>query len=627
MAYSSRSRWLAALAALTLPLSAWSAHAYAQFGQPKYPADFAHFDYVNPAAPKGGKLTLSVVSQNSSFDKFNPFTLKGRPAPGLTELLFETLTVLSLDEPNTQYGLLAEDIDVAPDFSAVTFRLRPQARFNNGDPVTAADVVYSFRTLTSKAASPRFKSYFAEIASVEARDVRTVHFTFKRPGRDLPFVAGSLPVFSPKWGRNADGSTTAFDALRLETPVASGPYLIDKAQSGADIRYRLNPDYWARELPVRRGFNNFGLVIYKLYKDRDTQVAGLRALDYDFMSETQMRYWCCQYIGKHFNNKTLIKEVLPHQNPPAMNGWVVNLRRERFRDPNVRLALNHALDFEWINDKIFASEFKRVTSYFTGTPLAATGLPGADELKLLEPHRAELPPEVFGPMFEQPSNRQPGDLRRNLTRALELFAKAGWHNRDGVLRNAKGEPFVIDISAGRTQSPFMEPIYLNLSKLGIQVRKVVADAATTRERTNRFDFDYLSVNLRESRLPASELWRVFNSKAADRNGSENLAGVKSAAVDDLLQKLQDANTPAEQQTAARALDRVLIHSHYFIPWRYLTHHYLMYHQRLKRPSVLPRYYGGTDWAVSTWWDSTATTPATPLRQAGRPQPATPRQPT
>ncbi|GAB3255899.1 extracellular solute-binding protein [Chitinimonas naiadis] len=604
-------RWLVAGIASLLAAPSLAAHAYAQFGQPKYPAGFDHFDYANPAAPRGGNITLSVTSQNSSFDKFNPFSLKGKPAPGLNELLFETLTTLSLDEPNTQYGLLAEDIAVAPDFSSVTFRLNPKARFNNGDPVTARDVKYSFGILTSRKASPRFKSYFAEIAEVTVVDPRTIRFDFKRKGRDLPFVAGSLPVFSPKWGVSALGKVD-FDKLRLELPIASGPYVIDKAQSGSDIRYRRNPDYWGSDIAVRRGFYNFGEVTYKLYKDRDTQVAGLRALDYDFFSETQMRYWCCQYIGKHFDNKELLKEKLPHANPPSMNGWIVNLRRERFRDPRVREALNYAMDFEWVNQKIFDSEFKRVNSYFSGTPLAARGLPSEAERKLLAPYEKDLPPAVFGPMFEQPTTHAPHTLRENLTKALDLFAAAGWHNRDGVLRNAKGEPFEIEIAASRGQSPFMEPIYLNLSKLGIVVRKNVTDAATSRERTNRFDFDYLSVSLREARLPAGELWRTFNSKDADRPGSENLTGVKSAAVDALIEKLQDASSPEEQQTVARALDRVLIHGHYFIPWRYLTDHYLLYNQRLKRPAVVPSYYGANEWVLSNWWDSTA-------QQAGKPR--------
>ncbi len=591
-----------ALALLTGVLAAgqaMAAHAVAQFGEPKYPPDFKHFDYANPQAPKGGRLTLSSMS--SSFDKFNPFSLRGRAAPGLSELVFETLTTLSLDERNTQYGLLAQDIEVAADFGSVVFRLHPQAKFSNGDPVTAKDVKYSFGVLTSRKASPRFKSYFSEIEDVSVVDRLTVKFTFKRPGRDLSFVAGSLPVFSPKWSLDAKGEKIEFDKLRLEKPIASGPYVIDKADEGSNISYRRNPDYWGQNIPVRRGSFNFDVVDYKLYKDRDTQVAALRAREYNFFSEVQMRYWCCQYIGKHFDSGELVKEVLPHSNPPSMNGWVVNLRRERFADPRVRQALNYTLDFEWINGKIFDNEFKRVQSYFSGTPLAATGLPSEAELKLLEPYRSQLPPEVFGPMFEQPTNNRPGDIRRNLKKALELFAQAGWTNKDGVLRNAKGEPFVLEVAGSRNQSPFTDPIYRNLAVVGIVVQKKLSDAATTRRRMNQFDYDYASVSLREARMPGGELWRNFNSKDADVPGSENVAGVKSPVVDELIKKLMDANSQAELETTAKALDRVLIHGHYFIPWRYLTKHYLIYNKSLERPKTLPTYYAANEWATQFWW--------------------------
>ncbi|MFZ6045412.1 extracellular solute-binding protein [Pseudomonas sp. CR3202] len=594
--------------------SATAAHAIAYFGEPKYPADFQHFAYVNPDAPKGGSLAMSLVTTNSSFDKYNPYSLRGTPAPGLIELVFETLTVNGLDELNTQYGLLAEQIQVADDLTSVTFRLNPRARFSNGDPVTANDVLHSYQTLTGEQASPRFKAYFAEIAGVQVLGPLEVRFTFKRAGRDLSFIAGSLPVFSAKWGLQADGTRLGFGELRFEEPIASGPYRIEKGISGRSIVYRRNPDYWAREQPVRRGQFNFDSIVYKLYKDRATQVSALRAGDYDFLSENQMRYWCCQYIGQRFDDGELIKREFVHKNPPAMNGWVLNLRKERFQDRRVREALNYALDFEWINDKIFDGEFKRVDSYFANSELAARGLPSADELKLLEPYRSDLPADVFGPMFEQPTTVPPARLRDNLAKALELFAEAGWHNRGGVLRNAKGEPFVLEVAGTRAQSPFTDPIYLNLSKIGIVVRKKLADAATSRRRMAQFDYDYASLALREARMPGDELWRNFNSADADRPGSENILGLKSPVVDALITHLLEANSQAELQVAARALDRVLIHNHYVIPWRYLDKHYLIYHQRLHAPDTLPLYYGANEWVIGTWWDTTANPP----RLASRP---------
>ena len=589
-----------------LSASAWAAHAVAQFGEPKYPATFTHFDYVNPDAPKAGTLNLSTVSQNSSFDKYNPFTLKGKVAPGVLELVFETLTVNSLDETNTQYGLLADDIQLAPDFSSTTFHINPQAKFSNGDPVTAKEVKYAFDTLTSRQASPKFKAYFSEITRLVVVDDHTVRFEFSRKGRDLSFVAGSLPVFSPKWGVKANGEKTPFEQLRLEQPLASGAYSIEASPSGQNVIYRRNPGYWGRDIPVRRGSLNFDTIVYKLYKDSDTQVAAMRAGDFDFFSETRMRYWCCQFIGKRFDDGELIKEQVVHHNFSAMNGYVFNLRRERFNDPKVRQALSLAYDWQWLNYKIFDDQFERQDSYFAHTPLQAKGLPSAAEIKLLEPYRAELDPAVFGPVVEQVSTKPPNSLRKNMAKALELFAQAGWHNTDGVLRNSKGEAFEIEVPGGRGNM-LLDAFFLNLQKLGIVlITRATTDPAADRVRMKNFDYDFTSVAFREARDPAAELWRNLNSAGADVPGSENIIGVKSHVVDDLIKKLYESSTQEEQETAAHALDRVLLHGYYVLPWRYLNHHYLIYHKRLQRPNVLPLYYAAYEWVINTWWDGSGT---------------------
>ena len=600
-----------------LPLTpVWAAYAFAQFGSPKYPASFTHFDYVNPAAPKGGVINLSLVSANSRFDKFNPFSLKGQVAPGLLDLSFETLAINSLDEPNTIYGLLADDIQVAADFGSVTFHINPLARFNNGDAVKASDVLYSFTTLTGKKASPRFKSYFAEISGVKVIDNATSRFDFSRKGRDLVFVAASLPVFSPKWGLKADGTRVPFDALRLQKPITTGPYTITTTDTGAlDVVYQRNKNYWADDLPVRRGFYNFGKVVYKLYKDRDTQVTAIRAGNYDYISEPQARYWCCQYIGKRFDDGEYIKKSFANLNPPAMNGWVVNTRQEKFKDPRVREALNYLLDFQWINQKILNGEYKRQDSYFARTSMQAKGLPDAAELKLLEPFRAELPPAVFGPAYQQPDSSGPGGFRNNLKKALDLFAAAGWHYSDGWLRNAQGQPFEITLTGARfDQSPHTETVKLNLLKAGVKLNQKLADAATSRRLMNDFDYDYTTLSLRDSRLQVTELWRTFNSQDADVKGSGNIIGVKSPAVDFLLQKMLTAQTRQEEDVAGRALDRVLLQSHYFIPFRYLDHHNIIYNHRLQYPKQLPSYYGPDEWVLGTWWDgSVQATPGKPVQ--------------
>ena len=591
-------------AAMLVP--AFAAHAVAQFGEPKYPPDFPNFDYVDVHAPKGGRISLSIVTQTSSFDKLNPFSLKGRTAPGLSEpLVFETLAFLGLDERNSMYGLLADDIQVAPDLGSVTFHLNSKACFSNGDAVTAEDVRYSYSQLTGKDASPRFKSYFSDIAAVEVVDALTVRFTFKRKNITFAFVAGSLPVFSPKWGLNPDGSRTPFNELLLQPPIGSGPYLVERATGGLNIQFRRRADYWAAELPIRRGMFNFDVVTYQLYKDADTQVAALRGGNFDFFSETRMRYWVAQYIGPRFDSGELVKLVIPHSNPAAITGFVFNLRQERLQDVRVRRALNYAFDWEYINSKILDNEFKRVNSFFAETPLAATGLPGADELAILEPFRDQLLPEVFGPMVIQPTTAGQGGLglRPNLAKAVALFAEAGWILQNGELRNAKGERFELSMPAIRGQSPLNDPYEHNLRRLGIKIDKDLADAAVTRAKLNEFDFDYASATIRESRNPAQELWRAFNSKAADTKGSENLAGVKNEVVDKLIIKLRDAKSESEYIATGRALDRVLMHYAYVLPYRYLVKHYLMFNRRLSRPSVLPKFFAANEWALSTWWDS------------------------
>jgi microcin C transport system substrate-binding protein len=597
--------YVVAISFLVVAVNTHASNGFAQFGEPKYPAGFQYFDYVNPNAPKGGELNLSNTGVNSSFDKFNPFNLKGRPAPGLLELVFETLAIYSLDEPNTHYGLLAEDIQVADDFSWVQYRLRKNARFSNHDPVLAEDVKYSFDTLTSPKASPAFSSYFSEIERADIIDELRIRFTFKRKGRDLVFVAGSLPVFSPKWGITASGERIPFENISTETPIGSGPYQIEKAIQKRTISYKRDEGYWGKDLPVRRGTLNFDHVNYKLYKDRDTQVSALRSGDYDVFSENQMRYWCCQYIGKRFDSGELKKELFPHKNPGIMTGYAYNLRREKFQDVRVRKALIYAFDFDWVNQKIFDNYFNRVSSYFFETPLQAKGLPSAAELAILEPYKDQLDPAVFGEFVKLPATKPAGNIRENLIHAKDLLEQAGWVYRDGALRNSKNEIFTIEVSGSRGPNLLLDGYYFNLKKLGIVVEERTTDAATSRNRLKNFDYDFTNFGLREARIPGAELWRTFNSKAASQPGSDNVVGVKSTVIDDLIKRLMNANSQPEAEAIGKALDRVLMHGWYIQPWRYLSDHYVVYHSRLRRPETLPIYYNANEWMIATWWDSTA----------------------
>jgi len=579
---------------LSLAASATAEHAIALYGQPKYAADFQHFDYADPAAPKGGTLRLSAGYQATSFDKLNPYTLRGKPAPGLIELVFETLAVYSLDEGTTQYGLIADDIAVAPDQRSVTFHINPAARFSNGEKITAADVKYSFDRLTGEGAAPRFRLYFAGIERAVILDPATVRFEFERSSHELAFVAGTIPVFSPRWGEGR-----SFADVQTDTPIASGPYLVDRPDYGrGTITYRRDPNYWAANLPARRGSHNFDRIVYMLYRDYDLQVEAFKAGEFDVMVEGKARNWCCVYTGGRFASGELTKRLFPHTNVPGMNGYVFNLRRERFQDVRVRKALGLALDFEWINKNIFYGEYKHPYSYFSNSELAASGMPSAEELKLLEPWRAQLDPAVFGPMVQEPST----SLRENLIEGQRLLAAAGWTYRDGALRNSRGEPFVIEASLSEgIPLPRIETYLRNLTRYGIVIKRRLGDQVAQRKSMQTFDYDMSMVLFRESRIPGSDLHARLNSADADEPGSENIIGVKSPVIDALIERLGTANSADDIKTAARALDRVLMHGYFVVPERYSYEHRVAYRSNLGYAPQLPDFYAPYEWVLSHWW--------------------------
>ncbi|WP_069706668.1 extracellular solute-binding protein [Burkholderia seminalis] len=588
-------------AALATP-AAHAVYAIAQYGEPKYPPGFKHFDYVNPDAPKGGTLVLANPNRLTSFDKFNPFTMRGNPAPGI-DMLFESLATGSSDEPASAYGLLADDIDVAPDRRSVTFHLNPRARFSNGDRVTAHDVKFSFDTLKSKQAAPQFGAYFAEIAKAVVVDPATVRFEFRSANRELPLIAGGVPVFSRKWGVRADGSRIPFDQLAFEQPIGSGPYLIERYDNGRTITYRRNPAYWGADLPVRIGTNNFERIVYKLYGDGVARLEAFKAGEYDVLVEYIARNWTRRDVGKRFDSGELVKREFRQHNGAGMQGFFMNLRRPLFRDARVRQALDLAFDFEWLNRQLFYSAYTRLDSYFADTDLQATGMPGEGELKLLEPLRAQLDPAVFGPMVTQPDTNPPGSLRANLLKARALLAQAGWTYRDGALRNAKGEPFAFEIldDAGGAMEGVVTAYQRNLAKLGIAVRFRTADFALLQKRLDAFDYDMTTIRLPGVQVPGAEQYSRYASKFADEPGSDNLIGLKSPAVDALLHALGTAQTREDLLDATHALDRVLMHGYYAVPQWYSTTHRIAYKRSLAYPQTLPLYYSAEGWVVSTWW--------------------------
>lgn len=592
-------------------------HAYAQFGDVRYPAGFTHFAYVNPQAPKGGQITLVPPTRQSNFDKYNPFTLKGSAPPALLGMLFDTLLVGNMDEPTTAYGLLASDVHVPADRLSVTFTLNPLARFHNGDPVLAADVQHSFERLTSKEAAPQYRTYFGEVKSAMALSERRIRFDFVRPNRELPLIVGSLPVFSRKWG--LEGSRhKAFDQMVMEVPVASGPYRIGPVEFGRDITYVRDPGYWARDLNVRKGQFNFDRITYKIYKDSTAQLEAFKAGEFDYMQSFVAREWARAFTGRAFDKGELVKAELPHGNAGDFQGFQFNLRRDKFKDVRVRQAIALAMDFEWLNRQLFYNAYARVRGYFVASDFEAKGRPGADELKLLEPLRARLPAAVFEQDVPQPPETQLAldsghTLRDHLRQARDLLQAAGWTYRDGSLRNAQGQALSIEFldssgSMGRVVTPFAK----NLERLGIQVQYKVVDFALLQKRMDVFDFDIVSNRMVGSEAPGTELLERFGSRSADTEGSGNILGLKDAAVDALLDKVISANTRPELVSSLRALDRVLRHGHFAVPhWYGAVHRVSWRSAAFERPNLLPRYYQPESLVTTIWWAKSAG--ATPMK--------------
>jgi microcin C transport system substrate-binding protein len=575
---------------------AFAAHAFSLYDTPKYPAGFKHFDYVNPDAPRGGELFLANPDRRTSFDKFNPFSLKGVSAAGVSNLMFETLAVGSSDEIATMYGLLAEDMELAPDRMSMTFRLNPKARFNNGDPVTAADVKYSFDTLVAKGA-PQFKSIFADVRQAVVIDNRTVRFDFKTLNRELPLIVGGVPVFSRKWGAN-----TSFDKIQLDPPIATGPYLIDRYDVGRSISYKRDPNYWGSDVPSRAGMYNFGRIVYRFYKDDVARLEAFKAGEFDLVVEYSAKNWARSYIGPKFKSGEIIKRELPHSNGAGMQGFVMNLRRGQFADIRVRKALGLALDYEWMNRQLFYNQYKRIYSFFNNSELASSGTPSADELRLLDPLRDKLDPSVFGSAPLPPRTDPPASLRANLLQAKALFKEAGWEYRDGALRNSKNEPFTFEILDDQSALSRIISVYVrNLQKLGIQVNQRTADFALVQKRMEEFDFDMTSIRFADTNSPGNEMFDMFSSKAADEKGSNNAWGLKDPAVDRLVELLVAADSRKELVATARALDRVLLHKYIVVPHWFSSTHRVAYRSRFGIPAKLPLYYSADPYVISTWW--------------------------
>jgi microcin C transport system substrate-binding protein len=581
--------------ALSLPASVHSAPGIALGAEPKYTGNWSHFSYANPNAPKGGQLTAAATG---NFDKLNPFTLKGNVADYVSSLVFETLMIGSLDEPFSMYGLVAQEVELAADELSVTFRLNPQAKFSNGDAIRADDVKYSFDTLMSKEASPLWRNYWADVKQLVVVDPLTVRFDFRERNRELHMICGSVPVFSRKWGQGKK-----FSDVINEMPIGSGPYLVDQVDPGKGISFKRNPAYWGAQLPVRKGMYNFDRIALKYFKDEFTRIEAFKAGEFDFIQENVAKNWARNYEGPKFRDGTLVKTTLAHKNAQGLQGYVLNLRKPIFKDVRVRRALALSMDFEWMNRQLFYGQYKRSYSYFTNSEFAATGLPGPDELKYLEPLRAKLKPEVFAAAPQPPSTLAPNTLRQNLRQARALLEEAGWVYRDGALRNAKGEPFEFEIlSYTRSTERLVAPMIRNLEKLGIVARQRVADMSLYKKRIDAFDYDVITHVFSSSQSPGNEQVHRFSSQSADEPGSDNMIGLKDPAVDALLEQMLKVGNKKDFVGALKALDRVLLHGHYVIPNWHNDSHRVAFRPKVKFPKTLPLYYPvPQNWIFETGW--------------------------
>ncbi len=595
--------WFVICCSVTSPL--WAAHGISLDGVLKYPAGFQQFDYASPEAVKGGRLVLHDLG---SFDKMNPFTLKGTPPLGLDTFVFETLAVASLDEPFAEYGLIAKDIVVAKDKMSVVFTLNEAARFSDNTPITPEDVQFSLQTLKSDLAHPAYSYYYQDIVKAEILDGNRIRFVFAKPNRELHMIAAQIPIMSAKFYQQ-HGFAQKSDKSALLPPIGSGPYMVVDVKQGKSITYKRNPHYWAVNHPVRKGLFNFDTITINYYKDQIVAVEAFKAGEFDFMAVNIAKQWARDMEGGRFADGTLLKTVFPHKNNAGMQGFLMNTRRPLFKDRRVREAMGLAFDFEWTNKALFFDQYKRATSYFSNSPLAATGLPVGLELEYLAPLRDQLPAEVFQQPLNPPVTTAKEGIRPNLRKASRLLAEAGWTIQDGVLKDKTGQSFAFEIllvspSFERVMAPYVS----NLKKLGIKADYRTIDPALYIEREQKFNFDMIVHVYGQSMSPGNEQRNFWHSASADRPGSKNLAGIKEPAVDAMVDKIIYAQTQEELTAACKALDRILWYGFYMVPNWYMDGHRLAYRNIFEQPQTLPLYYDYMQFLMSWWLKEAGPTP-------------------
>ncbi|WP_095108581.1 extracellular solute-binding protein [Pseudomonas sp. Irchel 3E20] len=573
-------------------------HALTLYNEPpKYPADFKHFAYVNPDAPKGGTFRQAGFG---GFDSLNPFISKGVPVDGIGEV-YDTLAKQGLDEPFTQYGLIASKIEKAPDNSWVRFYLRPEARFHDGHPVRAEDVVFSFHTLI-KNGGPLYRGYYADVEEVIAEDPLRVLFKFKHSNnRELPLILGQIAVLPKHWWATRD-----FTKGNLEIPLGSGPYRITQVKAGRSVRYERVKDYWGKDLPVNRGFYNFDVMTIDYYRDNTVAVEALKAGQFDYWLESVAKTWANAYNIPAVSEGRLIKEQIPNGNPTGMQGFVYNLRRPVFQDVRVREALSLLLDFEWTNKQLFNGAYVRTRSYFDNSEMAATGRPDAAQLAILEPLRGQIPEQAFGDAFQNSVTDGSGMIRAQQRKAYQLLQEAGWRIVDDKMVDASGKPVSLEFLLVQTDfERILLPFKRNLSDLGIDLVIRRVDVSQYINRLRSRDFDMIVGGFPQSNSPGNEQREFWKSEAADNPGSRNFMGLKDPAVDQVVEQLINADSRQSLVAHTRALDRILQWGYYVIPNWHIKTWRVVYWNHIGHPKVPPTYDIGTD----TWWIKPDAAPA------------------
>ena len=568
-------------------------HGLSAFGDLFYPADFTHFAYANPGAPKGGAFSLIGWGGVTTFNSLNAYILKGDAAQGMA-LTFDTLMTRAQDEPDAVYGLVAESADLAEDKRSVTFALRPEARFSDGSPLTAEDVAFSFEVLKSKG-HPLYRQSLRDVEKVEVLDRHRLRYTFSGDlVRDLPLTVAILPIFSRRYYESRP-----FDETTLEPPLGSGPYVVADVKQGRSITYRRNPDYWGKDVPVNRGRWNFDEIRFEYFRDRTAAMEAFKAGAYDFREEFTSKVWATEYDFPAVADGRVKRETLPDETPSGTQGYFLNVRRPMLADRRVRQALALAFDFEWTNKNLFYGLYKRTHSYFENSAMTAQGAPSPAERALLEGLGVPVSAEALGEAVSPPRSDGSGQDRKLLRQASKLLNDAGWTIEDGKRVNAKGEPLKLEIlmyepTFERVNAPYIK----NLKRLGIDASMRVVDPAQFERRVKSFDFDITVRRYAMLTTPGVELRSYFGSQAAAMEGSLNLSGIAGAAVDALIERVIAAKSREELTTAARALDRVLRAKHYWVPHWYKASHTIAYWDRFSRPVIKPKYDRGV---LDTWW--------------------------